>query len=114
MNNHVHANAFVYKAKAHHRTLKIPCLYVRAMKLAAFLLLVFCVSATANVVAQKIDLQVENAPLKSVLMELTRKSGYNFVFRENEVAKAPAVSLSIKNKEITEILPILFADLPFT
>src|SRR5690606_27489935 len=27
---------------------------------------------------------------------------------------APAVSLSIKNKEITEILPILFADLPFT
>lgn len=115
MNNHIHAKSFVYTSKAHYCSLKIPLLfYARVMKLIALFLFILSMSAAADVVAQKIDLQAENASMKSVLMELTKKTGYTFLFKENEIAKADPVSINLKQKDISEILIQLFSDQPFT
>ena len=115
MNYHIHAKSFVHKPKALYCSLKIPLLfYARVMKLVAFFLFILSMSAAADVAAQKIDLLVENASMKNVLMELTKKTGYNFVFKEDEISKAAPVSISIQQKEISEILPTLFSNQPFT
>lgn len=115
MNYHIHAKSFVHKPKALYSSLKIPLLfYARVMKLVAFFLFILSMSAAADVAAQKIDLQVENATMKSVLMELTKKTGYTFLFKENEIAKADPVSINLKQKDISEILLQLFSDQPFT
>ena len=115
MNNHIHAKTFVYTSKALYCSLKIPLLfYARVMKLVSFFLFILSMSAAAEVAAQKIDLQAENATMKSVLMELTKKTGYTFLFKENEIAKAGPVSINLKQKDISEILIQLFSDQPFT
>ena len=115
MNNHIHAKTFVYMSRAFYCSLKIPILfYARVMKLVAFFLFVLSLGATADVVAQKVDLVAENASMKSVLMELTKRTGYSFVFKESEISKATPVSINLKQKEIGEILLQLFSDQPFS
>lgn len=101
MNNHVFKN-------------HIPIFYLIAMKLSIILILVSFLTATAEVLAQKVDLKVKNASLKSVLMEISKQSGYAFVFDETEITRAAPVSLQVKGQEVSSIFPDLFSGQPFT
>lgn len=96
----------------HVYTNRIPIFYMIAMKLTILLILVSFFVATAGALAQRVDLQVENAPLKSVLMEISQQSGYAFVFDEAEIGKAARVTLRVKDAEVSSVLPTLFAGQP--
>ncbi len=97
----------------HVYTNRIPIFYVIAMKLTIALILVSFFCATAGALAQRVDLRVEGASLKSVLMEISRQTGYAFVFDETEIAGANRVSMRAEDSELSAVLPALFAGQPF-
>lgn len=84
-----------------------------AMKLVTILILVSNLCVAASVLAQKVNLEVENAPFKSVLREIQRQSNYSFIIHDEYMRRAKPVSLHIKDGDIMELLPALFAGQPF-
>lgn len=52
-------------------------------------------------------------PLKEVLQSLRKQSGYAFMFKDQLIAKAKPVNIDVKEKEILEVLPVIFKDQPF-
>lgn len=83
------------------------------MKLTIFLTCVLCFQSLAGALAQKVDIQVNNKSLKSVIQQLQRQSGYSFVLDEAYFTQAKPVTLSLKGVEILDALPYVFADQPF-
>ncbi|RZK70355.1 MAG: hypothetical protein EOO85_21170, partial [Pedobacter sp.] len=88
--------------------------YQLTMRLTLFLTLFFTLEATAYSHAQKITMEVKNASMKSVLQELRKKSGYAFIYNDNDLDKAASVSVKISDKELLEVLPLIFAGQPLT
>ncbi len=85
-----------------------------AVKLTIVLSVVFVLQATAGALAQKIDLTVNNRPLESVLQELRKQSGYAFLYNEKDLAKAVPVTLRVRNKDLKEVLSMVFQGQPLT
>ncbi|RQP15042.1 MAG: SusC/RagA family TonB-linked outer membrane protein, partial [Parapedobacter sp.] len=90
-----------------------PIKYFLVMKLTFLLLLAGMLNVSANVYAQRISLTVKKASFESVLMDIQRQSGYNFLFKAEYFDQARPVTLSVKNKDISEVLPALMASQPF-
>jgi TonB-dependent starch-binding outer membrane protein SusC len=114
MNNRIHAHA-TKPVFPHRRGIAntLPPKLINAMKLTLFFLLVFSISVTANVVAQKIDLDVKDAPFRSVLSEIQQKSEYSFVIKETYIKQSTPVSITVTGTDVEELLPMLFAKQPF-
>ncbi|MGV3762964.1 TonB-dependent receptor [Parapedobacter sp.] len=85
-----------------------------AVKLTIVLTVVFALQATAGALAQKIDLEVSNQSLVSVLHQLRKQSGYAFLYNEKDLARAMPVTLRVKNKDLKEVLPLVFQGQPLT
>src|SRR5690606_41837698 len=75
---------------------------------------VFALQATAGALAQKIDLKVNNRPLVSVLQELRKQSGYAFLYDEKDLANAVPVTLRVKNRDLKDVLSLVFQKQPLT
>ncbi len=88
--------------------------YQLTMKLTLLLTLFFTLEATAYSHAQKITMEVKNASMKSVLQELRKKSGYAFIYNDNDLNKAASVSIKINDRELLDVLPLIFAGQPLT
>ncbi|WP_199117492.1 SusC/RagA family TonB-linked outer membrane protein [Pedobacter sp. ASV28] len=88
--------------------------YRLIMKLTLFLTFFFTFEVAAYTHAQKINIEVKNAPMKSVLQELRKKSGYAFIYNDRDLDKAAPVSAKINDQELLEILPFIFEGQPLS
>ncbi|WP_312191848.1 carboxypeptidase-like regulatory domain-containing protein, partial [Sphingobacterium sp.] len=78
------------------------------MKLIIFFTIAASLQATAGALAQRITISVKNESLKGVLKEIRKQSGYSFIYSDLDMKGAKAVTLDIVNKEIAQVLPVLF------
>jgi len=82
-------------------------------KLTAILLLCFCLKVTASS-GQQVTLNVKNASLESVLREIKKQTGYNFLYKDEVLEKAAKVTVSLKNASLQEALEACFKNQPLT
>jgi len=82
------------------------------MKLSLFLLLFFTLQLTVNTHAQKIHIDVKDAPMKSVLRTLRKQSGYAFIYNSADLQKTNPVNVKYSGNEITAVLPLIFKGQP--
>ncbi|RIV72375.1 SusC/RagA family TonB-linked outer membrane protein [Flagellimonas aequoris] len=86
----------------------------RTMKL-SFVLLVFALlNVNANSFSQntKIDLDIENETVQSVLEKIESKSSYKFFYKSGEINENRKISLKVKNKKVADILEMIFNGQP--
>src|SRR5690606_2400699 len=78
--------------------------------------ILFVLSMHASVLAsaQKITLQLRSVPLETVFQELTRQTGYYFLFDADAVTRAPNVDVACKNATLQEVLNQCMEGLPLT
>lgn len=86
----------------------------RIMKLILFFTLTFTLQVSADVLAQRVSLSAKNQSLKQVLKELRKQSRYSFMYSDSDLQAIKTVNLTVHEKELLEVLPLLFEDLPLT
>lgn len=82
------------------------------MKLTCLLITITILQVSASSYAQKINLDVQKAPLEDVLFNLQQQSGYDFLYSAQLIKLASPVSLSLKNVTITQALEKIFNGQP--
>lgn len=87
-----------------HKILK----YIYVMKLTILFLTVFFVQVSASGLAQDLSLNVKNMPVKDVLYELTKKTGYNFIADADQLQGLKPVSLNMQNTTLRAVLYACF------
>jgi len=79
---------------------------------------VFCICAFMHVTAatygQNITLKMKNVSFEQLLEDLSRQSGYHFLYDEQLIQKGNPVSINVKNKPLDKVLVECFTDQPFT
>lgn len=96
----------LFRIRSHDR--KGPFQFGVIMKLIIFFTIAASLQATAGALAQRITISVKNETLKGVLKEIRKQSGYSFIYSDLDMKGAKAVTLDIVNKEIAQVLPVLF------
>ena len=72
----------------------------RTMKVFICILVLSLSSVTASTFSQvRVSIDVKNATLKEVFKEITKLTGYEFVYSNNEIERIGKVSLNLSNKE---------------
>lgn len=84
------------------------------MRWTAVLMLAFCLQVSARGFSQQISLTVENAPLKKVLLELQKQTGYYFLCDEELLAQSDLVSINMKNSPLDKVLDRCFPSNNYT
>jgi TonB-linked SusC/RagA family outer membrane protein len=87
---------------------------ILAMKLTTFLLTIACLSAGARGTAQTIKLDVKDAPLEKVFVQIKKQSGYSFVYYKDDLAKGEKITLHLTSTNIDEVLQQVLKDQPLT
>ena len=88
--------------------------FLKIMKITIAIWFVAIMHVSATSFAQKISLNVKNAPLGQVLNLLSKQSGYNFIYDVKIIQSARLVSISVNNEAIEAVLQKCFRDQPFT
>jgi len=84
------------------------------MRLTTVFLIASLVQVSAAGFAQKISLSRSNASLKSVIGELRKQSGYDFVYNDKVLGAARPISIQIKQMEFEQALEQIFKDQKLT
>jgi TonB-linked SusC/RagA family outer membrane protein len=92
----------------------IPPRFLLTMKLTIVIFMVALLQVSASSRAQNITLKVKNASIETVLDELTKQSGYHFLYDVQLVSQANNISISVKKTPIKEVLSKCFDNQPFT
>lgn len=100
------------RGKHTHRFAKTKIFLV--MKLTAFFLLILCMQVSAAGHAQRITISGQNMPLKKVLQEIQKQSGYTFFYSDNDIDRAKNVTINARNTELVQVLSEVFEDQPLT
>jgi TonB-linked SusC/RagA family outer membrane protein len=82
------------------------------LKLTVVLLLAFCFQVQAKDFPKPITLSEKNAPLKKIFTEIKKLSGYHFLYTDQMLQNAKAVSVSVKNVSLATALDHVFAGQP--
>ena len=82
------------------------------MKLLALFVFVSILQVKATVFAQKISIDVKNAPLKEVFMLITKQSSYEFVYDSKSLQQTKAVSIKAINQPLIAVLKECFKEQP--
>lgn len=85
---------------------------LRIMKLACILLFAALLSLKAEVLAQKITLSENRAPLEKVLKEIRKQSGYDLVYTLPSLSSARLVTIKVTAMPLTEVLDRCFSNQP--
>lgn len=93
---------------------KVPLKVLLIMKITILLICVLSFQSLADALAQKVNLNVSNQSLKSVIRLLQKQSGYSFVLEHRLLTQAEPVTLSLQNVEIKDAFPLVFANQPFS
>jgi len=78
------------------------------MKLTVFLTAVISCHAFASGKAQKITLNVQNARLRDVMLDIQKQHGYSFLFRGDSIADT-RINIHLKQVELAEAMPKILA-----
>jgi TonB-linked SusC/RagA family outer membrane protein len=84
------------------------------MKLAALLLLVTCLQAVGRGYSQTITLSLKNKPLRVVIKEVEKQTGYTFVYTRELIINTIAVTMEAKNASLQQVLNDCFMEQPVT
>lgn len=84
------------------------------MRLIIVILITSFLQVSASGFAQKVSLSASRAPMKRVFKDLSRQTGYDFIYTEQLLKTAAPVSLQVKDAEISEILEQIFKGQPLT
>ena len=84
------------------------------MRLSYFICLISFLQVSASSVAQKITLEKKNAPLKEILNDIHRQSGYSIFYDVDLISKAKQIDISVKNVSLNEALAQCFSGQPFS
>lgn len=82
------------------------------MKITMLIMTIALFHVSAASLAQKVNLDKKNAPLKAVFNELAKQTGYDFLVDAKTLEKAKPVTVSLKNASLEEALQICFKDQP--
>jgi TonB-linked SusC/RagA family outer membrane protein len=82
------------------------------MKLTALIMTIALFQVSAASLAQKVNLDKKNAPLKAVFNELAKQTGYDFLVDAKALEKAKPVTVNIKNVSLEQALDICFQGQP--
>jgi TonB-linked SusC/RagA family outer membrane protein len=92
---------------AYHQTLL-------TMRLTGLLIIIFCFNVTASVLAQQINLNLKEQPIEKVFDEISKQSGYQFVYNDRLLEHTNNVSLALKNATLQTALDECFKNQPVT
>lgn len=85
---------------------------ILTMKLTTLLLIISILQVSASSFAQKLSLQEKNASLSTVLKEIRKQSGFDFVVTTATLNASKPVNINVKNQDIGEVLTSIFNDQP--
>lgn len=92
----------------------INCKFLFAMKLTIIFWMMALIQVSAASRAQNINLHVNNAPFENVLDELSKQSGYHFLYDTRLLNIANPVSINTRNGDFNKVLTDCFVNQPFT
>jgi TonB-dependent SusC/RagA subfamily outer membrane receptor len=84
------------------------------MKTTAFLILICIMQVSAATYAQKITINKTNAPLKAVIEEIRKQSGYDIIFDANVINRLKSVTINVKEATIENALDVCLKNEPLT
>lgn len=87
---------------------------VLAMQLTTILMLTACLQVSAASYAQKVSITGRNIPLKKIFNDIREQTGYNFIYANEDLAKADRVTLHVKDAPLTEVLNECFVNQPLS
>ena len=88
-------------------------LIVRAMKITIFLTLVCVFNAySASYSQEKLSLSLKDVKLSQVFDAIQLHTSYQFLYNNEEVSRAPSLSISVKGATVDEILTLCFKNYP--
>jgi TonB-linked SusC/RagA family outer membrane protein len=82
------------------------------VKLTAIILLVACLQVSARGYGQRVTLRVQHASLETVLAEIQKQTGFNFIYAKVELESAKPVDLDVKDVDLRQVLVQCFKDQP--
>lgn len=77
-------------------------------KAMAMFVAITAIQANAFTYAQNITLEVNNAPLKQVLYQITKQSGYNFISDADILTNVKPITLRVVNTPVSDVLKRCF------
>jgi TonB-linked SusC/RagA family outer membrane protein len=83
---------------------------LRIMRMTSFLLLALCLHLSAKTHSQDITLSVKNASLKEVFTVIKKQTGYYVFYKNDLLANARPVTLSVSAMPLEDFLNIMFRD----
>ncbi|NQX38424.1 TonB-linked outer membrane protein, SusC/RagA family [Pedobacter steynii] len=84
------------------------------MKLSILLTILCCFKVSASVYAQKISIDVHNAPIEMVFAQIKKQSGYVFFYKDNVLETSKKVSVRLKDLDLKSVLEACLKDQPLT
>lgn len=94
-----------------------PCIlrkFFRVMKLTIALCLLALMQVKATTYGQKINLDARNTSLENVLSIISKQTGCNFIYSSSMLKEASPISISVKNKSLSDVLDLCFHEQPLT
>ena len=71
-----------------------------------FFILGLSTVSAKSISQERISLDVKNVTLKEVFKEITKVTGYEFVYSNNEVEQVGRISLKVKDQELRDVLTV--------
>jgi TonB-linked SusC/RagA family outer membrane protein len=87
---------------------------ILVMNLTSILLFFACLQVSASGFSQQITISEKNAPLKKVLHEIRKQSGYRLLYNTDLIEKANRVTLDVKRVNLEDVLLQSLKGQPFT
>jgi TonB-linked SusC/RagA family outer membrane protein len=84
------------------------------MRLTTIILIATMMQVSASGFGQTITLNTKNAPLNSIIKQITTQSGYDFFYNRELIKKSKPITIDIRNAPIETVLEKCFQDQPFT
>ena len=84
------------------------------MKLTAFLVLAACLQVSTRVYSQRVSLSLSNVSLEKVFKEITRQTGFSFLYTDEVLNGTQHVDIKIKNVPLEMALDHCFKNQPLT
>lgn len=84
------------------------------MKLTACILLIVCLQARAVGIAQSITISVKDAKLQTIFKEITKQTGYQFLYNDQVLERTKNVSIQLTNASLTQTLDECFKEQPLS
>lgn len=86
---------------------------IMRINLTILAILITCLQVVAsNVLAQQISINARNTPLKTVLQNVGKQTGYQFFYKNNSIKKGGTVTVQLKDVNLKQALEQILRDQP--